>query len=278
MTQQTEQYDCQDLEYIINEFNKVEDNTIFLNMVIKEIDGVRINDKVVKRVYLQINYDDNAVQSLRRSLVTPLSVTGQEDPMYKAMEQNTWKQHSIYSPRVDNEHLLRTRVSLSPSTSVADSLAHYNKLIDDSSEVDLVKSDLRDFMGPYGVNEVMLRPNYSTPSPQNSLHYLVLITPEALLSISLQAQTGVGYVKPVVDSRTYKDFKVSKKDSKAHQVDAVSNELEMDKWSDLDILISKDTTSYKGAQSIKKYKDSFNNIGKNLTRYPNVKSYANQVL
>ncbi|KAG2198369.1 hypothetical protein INT47_009774 [Mucor saturninus] len=47
MTQQIEHYECQDLECIINEFNKVEENTIFLNIVIKEIDEARINYKAV---------------------------------------------------------------------------------------------------------------------------------------------------------------------------------------------------------------------------------------
>lgn len=72
------------------------------------------------------NYDDNAVQSLRRSLVTPLSATSQEDPMYKTMDQN----QSAYSPRVDKEPSFRARIAMSPSPSVADSLAHYNKFID----------------------------------------------------------------------------------------------------------------------------------------------------
>ncbi|KAG1329425.1 hypothetical protein G6F62_007682 [Rhizopus arrhizus] len=49
-----DQYNCHHLESIIKKFNKVEDNDIFLDKVIKEIDEAPTADKVVKRVYSQI--------------------------------------------------------------------------------------------------------------------------------------------------------------------------------------------------------------------------------
>lgn len=76
------------------------------------------------------NYDDNAVQNLRQSLITPLSVSGQDDPMYKSMESNPWRPPPAYSPRVYNEPSMRARIAMSPTHSVADSLAHYNKIIE----------------------------------------------------------------------------------------------------------------------------------------------------
>jgi hypothetical protein len=57
----------------------------------------------------------------------------------------------------------------------------------------------------------------------------------------------------------------------------VFNELELDKRTNLDTLIMKDTISFSGDQSIKRYKDSIAKISKRLNRYPYVKTYANQV-
>lgn len=76
------------------------------------------------------NYDDRAVQRLRRSLVTPLSATSNnEDPMYRSLAKQPMNT-AYYSPRVDNEPAWRTRINMSPTHSVADSLAYYNKIVD----------------------------------------------------------------------------------------------------------------------------------------------------
>lgn len=73
------------------------------------------------------SYDDNTVERLRRSLVTPLSASQIEDPMYEALERNMYKWNQpktmSYSPRVE------TRITMSPTNSVADSLAGYHKII-----------------------------------------------------------------------------------------------------------------------------------------------------
>ncbi|KAG2197404.1 hypothetical protein INT47_005657 [Mucor saturninus] len=52
--QEIDQYNCHHLESIIKKFNKMEDNDIFLDKIIKEIDEAPTADKVVKRVYSQI--------------------------------------------------------------------------------------------------------------------------------------------------------------------------------------------------------------------------------
>ncbi|KAG2197486.1 hypothetical protein INT47_003094 [Mucor saturninus] len=112
------------------------------------------------------NYDDTAVQKLRHSLIKPRSTSGPIDPMYKAMENNTWRLPSFYSPRIGSESPITSRIALSPTPSVADSLAHFNKIVsDNNSVVDLVKSDLEELMGSYD-NETMSIRDYSTPSPQ----------------------------------------------------------------------------------------------------------------
>ncbi|KAI8638618.1 hypothetical protein BD408DRAFT_435860 [Parasitella parasitica] len=52
--QEFDQYNCLDWERIIKKFDKVQDNNIFLDKVIKEVDEAPTADKVVKRVYSQI--------------------------------------------------------------------------------------------------------------------------------------------------------------------------------------------------------------------------------
>ncbi|KAI7889786.1 uncharacterized protein EV154DRAFT_603752 [Mucor mucedo] len=113
------------------------------------------------------NYDDTAIQKLRNSLITPMSTSSSPiDPMYKAMENNTWRLPPLYSPRIGNESPIRPRIALSPTPSAADSLAHFNKIVsDNNSVVDLVKSDLKELMGSYD-NETMSIRDFATPSPQ----------------------------------------------------------------------------------------------------------------
>ncbi|GAA5803031.1 hypothetical protein HPULCUR_008506 [Helicostylum pulchrum] len=112
--------------------------------------------------------DEGELDIFRRSLVTPMSVNNVQDPIYAEFEKsrNFHKQYMVYNT-------LKRAAALSPTHSsvgsVADSLAVFNRFIDDHSSDDFVRGDLNDFMSPYNMDDLISLPQSrspTTPSPQ----------------------------------------------------------------------------------------------------------------
>jgi hypothetical protein len=83
--------------------------------------------------------------------------------------------------------------------------------------------------------------------------------------------------KPICNSTSYKSFTVSKNDARKHKIYTLFTELALEEWSNLDTLVKKDTQSFDGAESIKRFKNALAAISQNLNRYPYVQKYATQV-
>lgn len=116
--------------------------------------------------------EDKDLDSFRRSLITPMAINSNkaQSPLYSNM---TNTRHSPPTGSTKN-HILKRQNTISPThscgESVTESVALFNSILDDDG-IDLVKSDLKDFMSPYDMDDLISRPGSrlpnTTPSPQN---------------------------------------------------------------------------------------------------------------
>ncbi|KAI9352412.1 hypothetical protein BD770DRAFT_393402 [Pilaira anomala] len=107
--------------------------------------------------------DDNELDDFRRSLITPMSNNNIQDPMYAEFERTNTQPKDVSNKR---------HQTLSPTNSyadsVADSLAVFNRLLDEQkSSDDFLAGDLNDFMSPYNMDDLVSLPPPSS-SPQTN--------------------------------------------------------------------------------------------------------------
>ncbi|KAI8082238.1 hypothetical protein BDF21DRAFT_451627 [Thamnidium elegans] len=107
--------------------------------------------------------DESELDDFRRSLVTPMSVNNVQDPMYAEFEKSR-DFHKKYILPNTSKRSTTLSPTLSYAGSVADSLAVFNRFIDDHSSDDFVRGDFNDFMSPYNMDDLISLPQ--TPSPQ----------------------------------------------------------------------------------------------------------------